>query len=283
MMKLLEPLSPLLLTLAALLTSASPAAAPWPDEPGAPGTPGTAGSNPGVQPSPFDALRPGELPADTAPAAEAKWKALIAAATPSKAVAPVKAFDLEFEGRVYQEGQTNDFDGRYRFLKPGFVRTLLTESGRETMRGPDGDWLVFADGRKVRLEGKDYELDVDELNRTVGVAQSFVALTDPNTIRIQRLELLSETPSSIPKGLRKRVGKLDWLVLHTPDFRLESDPPPGFGGAAPVLHRIELGLNPATHLPTLAVVGLAVVILRAISVRVTWRRSSIRHLDDEPA
>jgi hypothetical protein len=36
-------------------------------------------------------------------------------------------------------------------------------------------------------------------------------------------------------------------------------------------------------LPTLAVVVLALVILRAISVRVTWRRSSIRHLDDEPA
>ena len=36
-------------------------------------------------------------------------------------------------------------------------------------------------------------------------------------------------------------------------------------------------------LPTLAVVALVVVILRAISVRVTWRRSSIRHLDDEPA
>lgn len=36
-------------------------------------------------------------------------------------------------------------------------------------------------------------------------------------------------------------------------------------------------------LPTLAVVVLALVILRAVSVRVTWRRSSIRHLDDELA
>jgi hypothetical protein len=40
----------------------------------------------------------------------------------------------------------------------------------------------------------------------------------------------------------------------------------------------------ALHLlPTLAVVALAIIVLRAISVRVTWRRSSIRHLDDEPA
>ena len=38
----------------------------------------------------------------------------------------------------------------------------------------------------------------------------------------------------------------------------------------------------ALHLlPTLAVVVLALVVLRAISVRVTWRRSHIRHLDDE--
>lgn len=37
----------------------------------------------------------------------------------------------------------------------------------------------------------------------------------------------------------------------------------------------------ALHLlPTLAVVVLAWIIVRAVSVRVTWRRSDIRHLDD---
>jgi hypothetical protein len=40
----------------------------------------------------------------------------------------------------------------------------------------------------------------------------------------------------------------------------------------------------ALHLlPTLAVVVLAVIILKAVTVRVTWKRSHIRHLDDEPA
>jgi hypothetical protein len=40
----------------------------------------------------------------------------------------------------------------------------------------------------------------------------------------------------------------------------------------------------ALHLlPTAAVVVLAVIIVRAVSVRVTWRRSDIRHLDDETA
>ena len=37
----------------------------------------------------------------------------------------------------------------------------------------------------------------------------------------------------------------------------------------------------ALHLlPTLAVVVLAWILARAVSVRVTWRRSDIRHLDD---
>ena len=36
-------------------------------------------------------------------------------------------------------------------------------------------------------------------------------------------------------------------------------------------------------LPTLAVVTLAWFVVRAISVRVTWREADIRRLDDEPA
>jgi hypothetical protein len=40
----------------------------------------------------------------------------------------------------------------------------------------------------------------------------------------------------------------------------------------------------ALHLlPTIAVVLLAWVVVRAISVRVTWRRSDTHRLDDEPA
>jgi hypothetical protein len=40
-------------------------------------------------------------------------------------------------------------------------------------------------------------------------------------------------------------------------------------------------LFPLIHLvPTVAVLGAAFFVLRAISVRVTWRRSHIRDLDD---
>ena len=36
-------------------------------------------------------------------------------------------------------------------------------------------------------------------------------------------------------------------------------------------------------LPTLAVVTLAWYVIRAISVRVTWRKTDVHRLDDEPA
>jgi hypothetical protein len=43
---------------------------------------------------------------------------------------------------------------------------------------------------------------------------------------------------------------------------------------------IELAMS---LLPTLAVVALAFVVVRAISVRVVWREADGRRLDDEPA
>jgi hypothetical protein len=36
-------------------------------------------------------------------------------------------------------------------------------------------------------------------------------------------------------------------------------------------------------LPTAAVLTLVWFVIRAISVRVVWRESGVRHLDDEPA
>lgn len=36
-------------------------------------------------------------------------------------------------------------------------------------------------------------------------------------------------------------------------------------------------------LPTLSVLALAWFVVRAVSVRVTWRQADVRSLDDEPA
>jgi hypothetical protein len=196
---------------------------------------------------------PGQLPASTAPAARQAWEALLAAVLPAGDPAPVEAFDLRFDARIASgERQTNDVSGRYRFRAPGYVRTLLEESGRETMRGPDGDWLVFKNGRKVPLEGRDYELDVEELDRAINVAQTFCALTDPRTLRIARLELLPAPPSTIPDSLAPRAAELQWLLLETPDLA----PASADAAARPAgaLQRLELGLDRAQRLPSLAVV-----------------------------
>jgi hypothetical protein len=193
--------------------------------------------------------------------------------------APVVAFDLEFDGRVYGEGrQTNDFSGRYRYLEPGYVHTVLDQSKRVTLRGPDGDWLVFKDGRKVRLEGRDYEVDVEDLDRAIGVAQSFVALTDPRTIRIARLDLMSAPPGSIPEGLRSRAQGLEWLALETPDFRLAGDPP-ARPGVPPVMHRIELGLDARTRLPSLVVVRQSELGQRGVESAQLLQLDAYRGLD----
>lgn len=238
-------------------------------------------------PAAAPALRPGEVPADTDAAARTAWERLLAAALPRSdgsdrdpaATAPVVAFDLEFDGRVYGEGrQTNDFSGRYRYLEPGYVHTVLDQSKRVTLRGPDGDWLVFKDGRKVRLEGRDYEVDVEDLDRAIGVAQSFVALTDPRTIRIARLDLLDAPPSSIPEGLRSRAQGLEWLVLETPDFRLAGDPP-ARPGAPSVMHRIELGLDARTRLPSLVVVRQSELGQRGVESAQLLQLDAYRGLD----
>lgn len=248
---------------------------------------------PATAPAAAPLLKPGEVPADTDAAARTAWERLLAAALPrsdrsarsdgargdAASTAPVVAFDLEFDGRVYGEGrQTNDFSGRYRYLEPGYVHTVLDQSKRVTLRGPEGDWLVFKDGRKVRLEGRDYEVDVEDLDRAIGVAQSFVALTDPRTIRIARLDLMSAPPSSIPEGLRSRAQGLEWLVLDTPDFRLAGDPA-ARPGVPPVMHRIELGLDGSTRLPSLVVVRRSELGQRGVESAQLLQLDAYRGLD----
>ncbi len=225
----------------------------------------------------------GQLPPDTDPAARSLWESLLGAAFGEGPVEAVRAFDLEFDGRIYQDRQTNDFGGRYQYLHPDYVRTQLSKSKRVTMRGPEGDWLIFENGRRVKLVGIDYEVDIEELDRSIGVAQSFVALTDPRTLHIARLERMPAAPPTIPPSLGKRVGELDWLALDTPDFRLEDEPRNAFSQPAPtaVLHRIELGLDRQTHLPALAVIRRADDDPRSFeSARLLWL-DNFRKLGDD--
>ena len=192
------------------------------------------------------ALVPGALPADASPEARAAWQELLKAAAPAAGGA-VRAFDLTFEGSAYSaDKQTNDFDARYRYLEPGFVRMTLLPSSRERMRGPRGDFLVEKD-RPIRIEGRELKEDLRELDDTLGLARTFVGLTDPRNLRIARLELMAQPPAGLPAQLARRAAELRWLELVSPDFRRAR--------GAQALHRVQLGLRRDTHLPALAVVA----------------------------
>ena len=273
------PRTPGAISAAALLLACASLAAPAQEAPEPAPPPAAPVAAPPAATSPEGMLVPGELPPSTEPAARQAWEALLAAAFPAGDPAPVAAFDLQFDARIYSgERQTNDVSGRYRFLAPGYVRTLLKVSGRETLRGPDGDWLVFKNGRTVRLEGRDYELDVDELDRAVEVARSFTAFTDPRTLRIARLERLAAPPSSIPDGLAERAAELTWLLLETPDLAPDAAAAPA-AEKGQALQRIELGLERESSLPSLVVVRSSELGPEAVESAQLLDLSSFRPLD----
>lgn len=206
-------------------------------------------------------LAPGALPDDVTPEARAAWTALERALAPRGGGAAVRAFDLTFEGRAWASHvQSNDFDGaRYRFLAPDWVRTTL-RSGREQLRGPQGDFLL--DGREVvPLIGRDHKEDRKQLDQTVGVARNFCALTDASRLRVASLVRLEGPPATVPEPLREAAARLVWLELTSPDFRVwrEGAPIP-----SDALFRVQLGLDPAeapvgdhtaTHLPRLVTIA----------------------------
>jgi hypothetical protein len=162
---------------------------------------------------------------------------------------PITAFDLSFDGRAWSP-QSNDFEIRQRYLAPGWVRRTQ-KSGREQIRGPDGDWLVDPTTKeKIRLRGKDFEQDRRELGETQQVARSFVALANPGAIRLTRLETMAAPPTSIPTALAARAAQLDWIAIETSSLTRASTNP----GAALTLFRAQIGLDKKSALPQIAVV-----------------------------
>jgi hypothetical protein len=207
---------------------------------------------------------PGALPADTDPKARAVWerttRARLSAQDPGTPQR-VTAFDLEIEVRHRSaDNQTNDSPKpwRYRFQSPGFVR-VTTANRRELVRGPAGDFLIDPDRHEViRLDvSRENAEDLRQLDESVGIAQNFIALTDPSALRIARLRLLAEPPPGLPPAVRKRATdlQLQWLELETPDFHLSAGPersnaPPGSNpqqgssSSAPKLVRVLIGADP---------------------------------------
>ena len=206
--------------------------------------------------APQDAVAPAPAAATAAapaadPAARALWDAIVAAAAGSK-TARATAFVLDFEATRYSgESQSNDVDATYSYLEPGCVRVALV-SGRQRLRGPDGDWLIDKAGAH-RLVGRDFKQDIAELDETVAVARTFAHLTDPRGLRLESLSRMSAPPPGLPEALRTKAAALDWLRLESRDFR---SPPVARAGQAAELGPIdvlELGVDRATRAPRMAV------------------------------
>ena len=179
----------------------------------------------------------------------ALWDGLVAAAT-GKAEGRVQAFQLDFDATRYSgDKQSNDISARYSYLAPGWVRMLL-KSGRERLRGPEGDYLIDKSGVH-RLVGRDFKQDIVELDESVTVARTFAHLTDPRGVEIERFERLDQAPQGLPPRTGELAAGLDWVRIWSRDFR-----GPRASGDAPDQSppdRIDLGLERATLLPRLAI------------------------------
>ncbi|MCH2106730.1 MAG: hypothetical protein MK291_08830 [Planctomycetes bacterium] len=172
-------------------------------------------------PAPTPPVPADEGAAEVAESPQASWEALAKA---TFAEEPVKAFDLAFHLRVRPDDiQTNDLAARYRFLSPGYVRATL-ESGREHLRGPDGDYLI--DGEEVlKLVGREAAEDKKQLDEAVGVAKNFMALTDIARLKPKEVSAAAPPMHLIPAELQERAAGLRWISIRTDGFHLLSSTP----------------------------------------------------------
>lgn len=193
-------------------------------------------------------LLPGVLPRDTAPEAAEAWERTCRAhLAPGAERRAVSAFDVTLDVRYKASTtQTNDFQARYRFLAPRYLRAT-TESRREQIRGPEGDWLVDpATQEKLRLDiGRTNEEDRRQLDESVAIAKNFVALFDPRSLRIASLARGAGVPKGLPPGSRARAEQCAWLDVVSPDFQLHRTKPKTKGSVQAAVH-VALGIDAQT-------------------------------------
>ena len=181
------------------------------------------------------------------PAARTLWDAVVAAAVGVRQER-VTAFVIDFAATSYSgESQSNDVGATYSYLEPGWVRMKL-RSGRERMRGPEGDWLLDKAGAQ-RLVGRDFKQDKAELDESVAVARTFAHLTDPRGLHLESLASLASPPPGLPPKVRELAGQLDWLRLESRGLR----GPPEAGAEKLPPDVLELGVERVTRVPRLAV------------------------------
>jgi hypothetical protein len=234
----------------------------------APPPPLPPGSSAPAAGAPVLDLKRGELPSATTKEARKAWDKLIRASLPKAAPvvdeekppplperAPVSAFDLSIDVRYRaSDAQSNDMPkARYRWLAPGFVRAD-TGRGRSHVRGPKGSFLLDESKpdhvERIPLDtGRENLDDMRQLDEQAGLATNFAGLTDPRSLRIARLATAAAPMSSLPESLQQRARELTWLDLETPDFTAMRS-----SRATGQMARVQLGMDPVSSLPEIAVV-----------------------------
>jgi len=183
---------------------------------------------------------PGRIPNGTTKRAAELWTRALAATSAGR---PLTAFDLDFQVLIRRDDGTNDFDARYVYWdtpQGDYLRCEIGRTKRVQLRGPQGDFLIETkDGtiNRVSLAGRENAESRRELDEWIAIARNFVALTQPDTVRLVRLQerpidaqskqagnaLQFTTGAALPlptAALAKRARELDWIEVHSPDFRL---------------------------------------------------------------
>lgn len=199
-----------------------------------------------VSSDPFAALRPGVLPAGTAPEAAARFTAL---APKGAEGAPLEraltAFDLEFEIVTRGEGpQTNEARLAVRYAEPAYI-SFSVQRNKHMGFGPKGYWQAFPDDTRL-LDGRDYEADRKRIGEVRSVARNFLSLVDPRRLRVTRLWLPEAGPTDVPGAAQKGLDGLVWLGVESPDFDVTLTEQVGLEKARDGrLFRALLGIDPA--------------------------------------
>jgi hypothetical protein len=152
------------------------------------------------------------------------------------------------------DAQSNDMpQARYRWLAPSFFRAD-TGRGSAHLRGPNGSFLIDSSRadqtKKIPLDvGRENVEDRRQLNEEAGLASNFAGLADPRSLRIARIASVGAPMSSLPETLQQRARELAWLEIESPDFSAVQS-----GGKSAPMARVQLGVDPRTNLPEIAVV-----------------------------
>lgn len=191
-----------------------------------------------------------EVLASAVPAASDAWRRMLAASQTKADGSPIEgadempppqSFHLEANVRTREGVKTNELNVDYRFLSPDFVRFRLPsnrQSGHGPGKGNSAYWLM--DGEEVQLlDTRDNKEDRRLVKEMIALARNFLALADPDRIRLTRLELLSGSPVLLPRQVssfikneardakraaRKEGGEdskgVVWIRFTSPDFDL---------------------------------------------------------------